>query len=86
MVRPFGLVSSDANIQYFRATLKICAKIAETQASDGGKEEDTGEGVNEVDSTIVGVKQTSTTVTIYLQVKEKEPEVDCDEGFQVSQI
>ena len=86
MVRTFDLFSSDANIQYSRGILKICAQIAETQALDGAKEEDTGEGVNGVDSTIVGVKKTSTTMTIYLQEKEKAPKVDCDEGFQVSHI
>ena len=86
MVRTFDLVSSDANIQYFRGILKICAQIAETQASDGAKEEDTGEGVNEVESTIVGIKKTSITMTIYLQEKEKAPKVDCDEDFQVSHI
>ena len=84
MVRTFDLVSSEANIQYFRGILKICAQIAETQVSVGIKEQDTEEGENEVDSIIVGVKQTSAIMTIYLQEKEKAPKVNCEVDFQVS--
>ena len=84
MVRTFDLVSSEANIQYFRGILKICAQIAETQVSVGIKEQDTEEGENEVDSIVVGVKQTSAIMTIYLQEKEKAPKVNCEVDFQVS--